>query len=130
MDKFLLKSHVIDGELHILSQSFFLHIVIWKETTMSWFISIKISIISSCLALKIIYSCIKIMKALSNNHNLRVTNSKTLNSLSKSKIFIKRKLVTWEHCVRWTNYMQPQHQGKVYFCTLESYFKLYADHLI
>ena len=51
-------------------------------------------LISSCLALKIIQSCIKIMKALSNNHNLRVTNSKTLNSLSKSKIFIKRKLVT------------------------------------
>ena len=48
-----------------------------------------------CHSPKISYSCMKIMKAISNNHNLRVlneeksTNSKTFKRPSKSKFPIK-----------------------------------------
>ena len=59
--------------------------------------------------LKISYSCIKIRKAFSNNSRVtysKSSNSKIFNSLTKSKLSIKRSLFTWEHCVRWMNYMQ------------------------
>ena len=70
-------------------------------------------LIISCLTLKISYSCMKIMKTISNNHNVRalneekLLNSKTFNSLNKSKFPIKQDLFKWEYCIRWMIYMQP-----------------------
>ena len=57
-------------------------------------------LIIPCPTLKISSSCMKIMNAISCNHNLRVlieeksTNCKTFNNLNKSKFPIKQNLLT------------------------------------
>ena len=51
-------------------------------------------LIISCLILKTSYSCMKIMKTISNNHNSKVlneeksTNSKTSNTLNYSQLIL------------------------------------------
>ena len=93
-------------------------------------------LIISCLTLKISYSWMESMKAISNKRNSRVLNeekpinSKTFNRFNKNKFTIKQNLFTSGNCVKWMDYMQSTTASRQsFFCFLKTYFKLYANHL-